>query len=195
MTRYPPVPPEEYTFEQRRVVEVVSHRRKPSASSGGGVEGPFVPLVYVPGILDRMQNLGEFCRFHSSVPAKLRELAIMVTARYLTAQIEFYVHAIEAREFGLDEEIIQAVAANRVPETMAEDEAATYAFCSALHNTGTVPDDVFDRMEALIGKAGIIDLIATCGYYGALGLVLNTTQTPVPEFLGDVTMPFPAPAD
>ena len=123
MTRYPPVAPEDMYYEQRRVYRAVAKRRKPSASSEGGVEGPFVPLVHVPGILDRLQSLGEHCRFHTGLPAKLRELAIIITARHVAAQLEFHVHAMEAREFGLAEEAIEAVADQRRPAKLDADEA------------------------------------------------------------------------
>jgi 4-carboxymuconolactone decarboxylase len=195
MTRYPLIPPEDMYFEQRRVAEAVGKRRKKSASSGGGVEGPFIPLLHVPGILDRLQMLGEYCRFYTDIPPKLRELAIMITARHVAAQIEFHVHAIEAREFGFAEEGITDIAANRRPSKLDDDEALVYDFCTELHRTGRVSDEVFSRAEKRFGKAVILELIATCGYYATLGLVLNVTQAPVPEFLGEVVMPFPVAAD
>ncbi len=190
--RFPPIPPEDMYFEQRRVAQAVGERRKASASSNGGVEGPFVPLLYVPGILDRLQALGEHVRFHTGVPPKLRELAILVTARHVGAQLEFFVHAIEAREFGLAEDAIDALAAKRLPANLDEDEKTVYDFCSELHARGRVSDDTFARAEKRFGKVVILDLIATCGYYATLGMVLNVTQTVLPP---EVVLPFSVPAD
>ncbi len=183
MTRYPPIAPEDMYDEQRRVVQAVTKRRKPSASSEGGVEGPFVPLVYVPGILDRLQSLGEHCRFHTAIPAKLRELAIIITARHVAAPLEFHVHAMEAREFGLAEEAIEAVASRRRPAQLDEDEALVYDFCTAAFAEGRVSDELFDRADKRFGKALIIDLLATCGYYAMLGWGMNVTQPATPAFL------------
>ena len=195
MTRYPPIAPEDMYYEQIRVVEAVKKRRKPSVSSEGGVEGPFVPLVYVPGILDRLQSLGEHCRFHTAIPPKLRELAIIITARHVAAPLEFHVHAMEAREFGLAEEVIGAVAATSRPPKLDEDEALVYDFCTALFAEGRVPDDLFDGTEKRFGKALIIDLLATCGYYAMLGRGLNVTQAPVPAFLAGFVPAFSVPND
>ncbi|HSW20219.1 MAG TPA: hypothetical protein VLJ86_23560 [Ramlibacter sp.] len=193
MTRYPPIAPEDMNFEQRRVVAAVSERRKPSVSSQGGVRGPFLPLVHVPGYLDRLQLLGEHCRFHTAVPPKLRELAIIITARHIAAPLEFHVHAMEAREFGLAEEAIEAVAAKRRPAEMDEDEALVYDFCFALANEGRVPDDVFERADQRFGKVVIIDLITTCGYYAMLGFGLNVTQAQPSGFLVGFVPAFSVP--
>jgi 4-carboxymuconolactone decarboxylase len=182
--------------EQLRVVDLVTKRRKPSVSSGGGVEGPFIPLVYIPGILDRLQAVGEHCRFHTSLPAKLRELAIMITGRYVSAQIEFHVHAMEAREFGLPEASVAAIAANERPQNMAPDEELIYEFCTAYHTQGEVSDAVFQQTADAFGLTGIVELMTTCGYYATLGLSMNVTYPPIPEFLkAGYKPPFPVPND
>jgi 4-carboxymuconolactone decarboxylase len=190
--RFPKVPDEDMYFEQRRVAQAIASRRKASASSNGGLEGPFVPLVYVPGILDRLQSLGEHCRFHTGVPAKLRELAICITARHIGAAVEFFVHAIEAREFGLAEEALEAIADKRRPSMLDEEEALVYDFCTALYEKGRISDELFARAETCFGKAVILDLAATCGYYATLGMVLNVTRTSLPP---GVPLPFDVSAD
>jgi 4-carboxymuconolactone decarboxylase len=186
MTRYPLIPPEDMYFEQRRVAQAVAQRRK------GGLAGPFIPLVHVPGILDRFQTLGEHVRFDTGLPRKLIELVILITARHVQAPFEFHVHSPPAREFGVSDETIEALAANRRPAKLDDDEAVVYDFCTELHKTGRVSDEMFARTDKRFGKAVILDLIATCGYYGALGWVLNVTHTFPPP---DVVPPFPVAAD
>jgi 4-carboxymuconolactone decarboxylase len=189
MKRYPEIASKDMYFEQRRVFEAVSARRK------GGVEGPFLPLVHVPGILDCLQALGEHCRFHTGVSDKLRELAILVTAKHVVAPLEFHVHAIVARRFGLSEEIISAVAGGRRPDTFDDDdEALVHDFSRTLFVEGRVSDDLFWRANARFGKAVVIDLVATCGYYAMLGLGMNVTQAPIPPaYLADFVPAFPVP--
>src|SRR5258705_6410552 len=48
----------------------------------GGVRGPFNALLRSPELADRAQKLGEWVRFRSSLPERLKEFAILVTARY-----------------------------------------------------------------------------------------------------------------
>lgn len=195
MTRYPPVAVEDMYSEQRRVVQAVAKRRRPSVSSEGGVEGPFVPLVHVPGILDHLQYLGEYCRFNTSFTKKLREMAIIITARHVSAQLEFHVHAMEAREFGLAEHIINAIAERREPAGMDADETLVYQFCSSLYAEGRVSDELFDSVANRFGKAAVIDIVVTCGYYATLGLAMNVAQPATPAFLEGFVPAFQVPND
>jgi len=185
MTRYPPLRREEMYFEQRRVADAVAERRK------GGLAGPFVPLAYVPAILDQLQLLGEHLRFDTGLPRKLLELAILITARHSQAQVEFIAHARPAREFGVTDEQIAALADKRRPEKLDEDEALVYDFCTELHHRGRVSDELFARAEKRFGKPVILDLVTTCGYYAMLAMVLNVTETPLPA---GAVAPFPVPA-
>jgi len=190
MTRYPEIPPEDMYHEQRRVFQAVMQRRK------GGLEGPLVPLVHVPGILDRLQSLGEHCRLHTEVPDKLRELAILIAARHVAAPFEFHVHAIVARRFNLAEEIIAAIAAQRRPATMDSTEALVFDFCTAVFNDGRVCDPLFDQAEKCFGKTVIIELLATCGYYAMLGMGINVTHPPIPAvYQADFVPAFSVPDD
>lgn len=137
--------------------------------------------------------LGEHCRFYTGLPAKLRELAIMITARHVSAPLEFHVHAMEAREFGITEEKIVAIAQQRTPPDLDEDEALIYEFCSEMFATGRIDDGLFDRAKERFGKEVIIDLIATCGYYKTLGFVINVTQAQPPDFLAGFVPAFSEP--
>ncbi len=51
----------------------------------GGARGPFNALLRSPDLADRVQRVGEYVRFNSSLPARLNELAILVVARYWSA--------------------------------------------------------------------------------------------------------------
>ena len=79
-----------------------------------GLGGPFNVLLRSPEMGDLAQKLGEYARFRPAVPAKLRELAIIVTARHWTAQYEWNAHRRAAAQAGLKEEIITG---HRRPET------------------------------------------------------------------------------
>jgi 4-carboxymuconolactone decarboxylase len=175
LTRYPDLAVEDMYYEQRRIARAVDERRD------GGLAGPFIPLVYVPQILDRFQLLGEYCRFNPNLPRKLVELAILVTARSTQAPFEFFVHTPPALRFGISQADIDAIAALQPPADLDEDGMIVYDFCKELFDTGRVGPDVFARMEARFGKMAALDLTAICGYYATLGLALNVEQLPLPS--------------
>ena len=49
------------------------------------------------------------------------------------------------------------------------------------HATGDLPDGVFAAAEARFGKPAILDLLAVCGYYAMLAMVLNTARPALPD--------------
>ena len=128
-----------------------------------------------------VQSLGGEIRFKSSLPAKLNELAIMVTARYWTSQYEWHAHCKLALEAGLDPAIAKDVAENRRPAKMDADEAMIYDFSRELHDTKQVSDANFQRVKDRFGEQGVFDLIACNGYYSLVSMILNVDRVPLPD--------------
>lgn len=173
--RLPPIPREAMTAAQQRAADaVVSSRR-------GALFGPFVPLLRSPELLERAQRLGEYLRYDSALPSRLRELAILVTARHFRQAYEWHVHAPAAAQAGLSAASIEAIAAGQRPVPMPADEATVHDFCSELHGAHEVSDATYSAALALLGEQGVIDLCGICGYYGLLALVMNTARTALPD--------------
>src|SRR5579885_1664557 len=173
--RLPPIAPEAMTPAQREAAEALVKGRR------GALFGPFVPLLRSPELLDRAQRLGEYLRYDSAPPARLRELAILVTARHFRQAYEWHVHAPAALEAGLAAPCIADIAAGRTPRSMQADEAVVHAFCVELHNAHAVRDETYAAALSLLGERGLVDLCGICGYYGLLALVMNAARTPLPE--------------
>ena len=173
--RLPPIPEAELSEAQRRV------RADIAAGPRGGVRGPFDALLRSPELADRLQKVGACVRFESSLPARLAELAILVTARHWGAQYEWYAHRRLAEQAGLAPAVADAIAEGRRPAALQADEAAVYDFCKALHETKHVGDAEWSSALEHFGERGVIDLIGTCGYYTVVSMVLNATRHPMPE--------------
>jgi 4-carboxymuconolactone decarboxylase len=172
--RLPPIPLEELNPAQRRAAEALTRGPR------GALFGPFVPLLRSPELLDRAQRLGEYLRYDSAIPARLRELAILLTARHFGQRYEWHVHAPVAAQTGLAAPVIAAIAGRRRPEGMPTDESVIYDFCTQLHERHAVSDGAYAAALELLGEQGVMDLCGVCGYYGLLALVMNVARTPVP---------------
>jgi 4-carboxymuconolactone decarboxylase len=146
----------------------------------GGVRGPFNALLRSPELADRVQKVGEYLRFHSSLPQRLNELAILVNARFWDSRYEWFAHRPLAIRAGLAPAVADDLAANRRPASMQPDEAVVYDFCTALHTRHMVDDALFERAVAVLGEAGVIDLIGVSGYYTLVSMVLNVAEVPLP---------------
>ncbi len=175
MTRLAPLVPEKLSAEQKKVYDAIL------AGPRGGIGGPFAAWLRSPQLADRAQKLGEFCRFNTSLPKRLSELAILMTARHWTAQFEWYAHARMAREAGLDDAIIEAIRNRLRPASMQDDEAAIYDFCNEAYALHYVTDATYVRAITLFGEATVVELVGVIGYYCLVSLTLNIFKMPLPE--------------
>lgn len=146
----------------------------------GALYGPFVPLIRSPELMAAAQKMGEYLRYRSAIGTRLTELAILVTARHWSQQVEWAIHAPIAREYGVSEAVIAAIAARERPAAMLEDEALVYDFCLQLHRQQRVDDATYAAALAAFGEQGVVDLMGINGYYTLLAMVMNAAQTAVP---------------
>ena len=184
--RFPTLQPEQMNAEQKKLLEaIVSGPRSQNYGSDaiGRVlrTGPFNAWMRSPELGIRLQAVGEYVRFKTSIPQRLNELAILITAREWTSQYEWYAHHALAMKAGLDPAIADDIAAGKRPVNMKEDEAAVYDFCIELHRSKKVSDANFQRVKTLFGAQGAVELIGVSGYYTAVSMTLNVAQVPIPD--------------
>ena len=175
MSRLAPLPEESLSETQRRVRDAIA------SGPRGGARGPFPALLRSPELAERAAKLGEFLRYGTSLPPRLSEMAILITARAWTAQYEWFAHAPLARKGGLSDDVIAAIAERRRPGKMQDDEAALYDFCTELHGTHGVSDAAYERAKALFGENGVVEIIGLSGYYVMVAMTLNVAGVPLPE--------------
>jgi 4-carboxymuconolactone decarboxylase len=144
-----------------------------------GLGGPFNVLLRSPEMGDLAQKLGEYARFRPAVPAKLRELAIIVTARHWTAQYEWNAHRRAAAQAGLSADVIDAIANRKRPAKMQPDEEAVYNFATELLETKQVRDETFKAAVDKFGEKGVVDIIGVMGYYQMVSMLLNVDRYPL----------------
>src|SRR2546426_2969697 len=96
--------------------------------SSVGIGGPYNALLRSPVMAQLMYDLLDYLRWHTSVPTRLNEFAILITARLWRSQVEWFAHAPLAIKAGLAENIVADLKANRRPDGMQPDEAAVYDF-------------------------------------------------------------------
>jgi len=183
--RFKLIPLDQLTPEQRVMADAIRSGPRSSlsgsaAATPGPLGSPFNVWLRSPDIGNLIQQLGAAIRFRSSLPARLNELAIIITARYWTAQYEWHAHCRLALEAGLDPATADAIANGREPQNMKEDEAAIYRFSSELHTQHGVSDATYATALRLFGEQGIMDLIAVNGFYVLVSMALNVDRTPVP---------------
>jgi len=173
--RFKPLAYDEMTPAQKTMIEhLLSGPR-------AGANGPFNVLLRSPEMGDLAQQFGASTRFNTSMPRKLNELAIIITARHWTSQYEWQAHHRAALEAGLSPAIADAIAQGQRPAGMQPDEAAVYNFCSEMLTTKQVSDATFKAAMDAFGERGVVDLIGVMGWYQTVSMLLNADRYPVAE--------------
>ena len=175
MSRLASIDPENMTAAQKKAHDGIA------SGPRGSVRGPFAALLHNPGVADAVQRMGASLRFDGTLPDNLREIAILATGRFWTAQYEWFAHARIALEVGVDEAIVNAMAQRRRPSFTKTDEASVYEFCTELHEKHSVSDENYAWVVEQLGEAGAVELIALCGYYTIISMTLNVAQTELPD--------------
>jgi 4-carboxymuconolactone decarboxylase len=134
--------------------------------------------------MTRLQKVGEYLRYSSPLDRRLFEMTILFVARWWDQQFEWTYHHPLALAAGLDPAIAAAIAADRRPEEMDSAAAAVWDLLDELHRTRAVSDETYGRALAEIGDVGVVEVVATAGYYTTLAVVMNTARTPAPEGSG-----------
>jgi 4-carboxymuconolactone decarboxylase len=147
--------------------------------SSVGLGGPYNPMLRSPVYAQRMYDLLDYLRWHTSVPTKLNEMAILVVSRQWRSQVEWYAHAPLAKKAGLAESIIADLKANTRPAGMSPEEEVVYDFITDL-TTKHVSDELFDRAKMLLGEQQVVDLTGVAGTYVGVAMLLAMAEQSVP---------------
>jgi len=172
--RMPELSLDKMTAAQRSVAEAIM------SGPRGGMRGPFNTWLRSPELADRLQKVGEYVRYNTSLDKRLNEMAICMTAQHWGSQYEWYAHAPLALKAGLDPAVLKAIGEGRKPDNMKEDEAVVWEFNTQLRRDHHVDDAIYARAMEKFGEKGIVDLIAVNGYYDVVSMTLNVARVSPP---------------
>jgi 4-carboxymuconolactone decarboxylase len=170
-------------YKELRYDELDDRQRKVWDNVVAGPRHAVPPPAHVwlnsPGLADHAHQLGAHVRFGTDFSPRLTEIAILVTARYWTAQFEWHAHVRLARQAGLADDVIDAIAERRTPIFSDPDEQLVYDFCSTFYRDHAVDDGLFEKVKQRFGERGLVDLTGLIGYYSFVSVTLNVFDVPV----------------
>ena len=135
--------------------------------------------------------MGDYLRYRSSLPPRLSEFVILLTARRWTQQYEWHAHQPLAIAGGLAPQIVASIADGRRPEGRAAAEEAVYTLWDEVQRNQSVGDATYARAVGKVGEQGVVDALGITGYYTMLAMVMNTARTPLPAGVTPPLGPLP----
>jgi 4-carboxymuconolactone decarboxylase len=112
---------------------------------------------------------------------KLNELAALITIRHWSAQFPWYAHHRAAKQAGLSEAVIAAIAEGKQPAGLQPDEQAVYNFATELLRTTQVSDAAFNAIRQQLGERGVVEIMGVMGYYQTVSMLVNIDRYPLPD--------------
>lgn len=148
----------------------------------GAIKGPFTVLLHSADLADRIADVGAYIRFESELPFATRCLAAIMVARDRDCRFEWAGWAPQAKEAGIPDHVIEAIAHHREPEGLDEALALVYSIgTQLLGGHHRVDDNTYQASIDQFGVKGTVELTATFGYFALLSFALNTFEVDVPE--------------
>ena len=177
ITRFAPLKPEELSPAQKAWADMIAAPPRNAKFTNP----PYRAYIRNPDLAPRLTAMSEYLRWNTSLPPRLSEMAILITARHWTAQYEWFAHYPLAIKGGLDPRIAGAIAEGKRPDNMKDDEAALYDLGTALYRDKKVSDAVYNAALEKFGERGIMDIIGIMGYYDITSMALITMQAGAPN--------------
>jgi len=146
------------------------------AKWSGRVPPSFGTLMYSPPLCKRVFDISDYFRVHSLVAARLRELAIIVTARESESPYVWGAHLPAARREGVSEAAIRAIRDRTAVAALAPDERDVIDFVRQVVVTHRVGDPLFERLREGYGVPWLVEMTALIGHYGVMSATANAFE-------------------
>ena len=151
--------------------------------------GPGSVMINVPHAHQRVMALNRYLRNDSSLPKKVQELAMLVTARETDCQYIWNAHAASGREAGLGNSTVDALRDRRELPKLPDDESAVVRFAQEYFRTHRVSKGTFQAVLEQFGTQGAIELGLIFGNYNMLALLVNSFDVDLPPDRKEPLMP------
>jgi 4-carboxymuconolactone decarboxylase len=151
------------------------------AGKRGAPPAPMMAWLNSPEMARHATRLGGVLRFDTMFPAKLSEIAILVTARHWTSHYEWYAHKRLALKGGMDPKSIEDIRDRRTPHFDDPRGQMIYDVAKSLHETHGLTKTLYDEAVQVLTLRGLVEIIGLCGYYTMVSMTLNTFEFDLPE--------------
>ena len=145
----------------------------PQGVSLRGLRGPGGILLHNPDLARYSRPLNRYLRYEAGLGGRVRELAILTTARAVDSQFEWAAHEAEAGHQGISRDIIDIVRNRRGTASLDEADAIVIELGREIFTARKVTAATYARAVRHFGRRGLIDLVALMGNYAATAALLT----------------------
>ena len=148
---------------------------RPGASIAG-LQGPAGVQLYSPKTTAHLRALNRYLRFESGFSPRIREIAILATAREMDSQFEWVAHEPEALKEGVPQAVIDVIKHRKSTEGLDQTDAAVITLGRELWRDHKVKSETFAKLKALFGPNKLVDLVLLMGNYAGTAALLTAVD-------------------
>jgi 4-carboxymuconolactone decarboxylase len=141
-----------------------------------GLQGPAGVQLYSPKIAPHVSVINQYLRYEAGYSPRVRELAILTTAREMDSQFEWVAHEPEALKVGVPAAVIDVIKYRRDTGGLDAADATVVELGRALWRDHKVSPDLFARAKILFGPHTLIDLVQLMGNYAGTAALLSAVD-------------------
>ena len=135
----------------------------------GCTRGGLCADVQQPDVARLVGGLGGQLRYHGVLPGDVRDLVILHVARRMGVAYEWVHRVRPAHAAGLGAEVLEALAAGRVPGALRADQRPALVAADAVFDLSSIPPEQQGTLAAAHGTAAVVELAALVGLYRLIG--------------------------
>jgi 4-carboxymuconolactone decarboxylase len=166
-----PLPKREALDEQgRRLYDSVLDPKRPTLA---GFQGPAGIWLHSPRVGEPIREMNRILRNEVPLEPRLRELAILVTAREFDSQFEWTAHEPVALKEGLDPKILDTVKFRKAVSGGPEKETAIIGYGRELFRDRKVRPETYAGMVRVFGETAVVNITALMANYALTALMLT----------------------
>jgi 4-carboxymuconolactone decarboxylase len=141
-----------------------------------GLQGPSGIGLYSPKASEHARALNRYLRFEAGPAPRVREIAILTTAREMDSQFEWAAHEPEARKEGVEGRVIDVIKHRMPTAGLEETDATVIELGRQIFRDRKVTSDTFAKAKALFGANKLVELVMLMGNYAGTAALLTAVD-------------------
>jgi 4-carboxymuconolactone decarboxylase len=144
----------------------------PKGGTIRGLKGPSGIQLHSPGLAEHASPLNRYLRYEAGFTGRVREIAILITARECDSQFEWAAHEPAALKEGVEQEVIEVIKHKKSLAGLPEADAAIIQLGREMFGVRRVTSETYARAVKQFGRRGLVDLVALMGNYAGTAAML-----------------------
>jgi len=173
-------------FVDRATLDPETQAMFDSHQKGGGhtlrgLRGPGGIKLHSPALAKHMRPVGRYLRVDAGFTGRVREVAILITARCCDSQFEWVAHEREAIRQGVPPETIETIRLRKPVDALDPSDALIITLGREAFLSRKVSAATYRRALETFGRRCLVDLVALMGNYASTAVMLTVFDMQLDE--------------